>query len=659
MKVFVHTLFLLFVFSLTFGQPSGLSNRSFSSKFAYVDSLRDIEKNMSAANFLPILEQAEKWVARNKDIELETELKLLRIKFDLNRKATTPDINELAYADLLAVAQEHDLKFLEADICQQWGDFYGETGRQYHGFERFLAAYTIYSEFSTKDFPPKEHYLFALGSTYYRYGDNENAIKYIKQAISVPDFNLRKSYTEFNSIGLSYRNMGKYDSALWYFGEMQRVATANKDSEWSGIVSGNIGITYYYQHRFDLAKPLIEKDIAASMRHHVVKNAVGSMLILGSLYFQEQEYAKAEQVVSNALVLSQQKGFWDDYVMKEKLFTQLFKIYAAKGNPVLATQYADSALVAKDSNNERNNALKFAKSQEKMDLIQRGLAEKQLQNQRKINFFLGTVSVLLLIIGILAYMSQRVTAGLNKQIISQKQELEKLNDVKDRIFSVISHDMRAPINSLIAFTHLLEGGKIGPEKMAAYADSLKNSLRYTSGLMENLLSWARTQMQGYSQVPQTFDLQVVAAQVAELLQPDAAKKGVAIVNEVPLKMALYADINMTSLLIRNLVSNAVKYTGSGGQVTVKALPGTNNELQIIVADTGIGIPAQLVAEFNNSTRIQPLDSTPGTANEKGTGLGLMLCKTFAGMMNGKIILASEVGKGSIFTVELPSGKQNS
>jgi signal transduction histidine kinase len=653
MARFARTVFLIFCCYSAFCQPAEVVNGTYAAKYRFVDSIARKYEGQRGSGLLALWSTCEKQAISSGDKVLAAEIRLKEISERVKLKALTEMGAEKLFLAEMEKARAAGQHYVEADALQALGDVYAIAQHNAFGFENYLSAYAIYSGFTAAEFPPKKRYLFALGSTYYKYGDNENAIKYLKQAVAVDGFRLKDSYTEYNSIGLCYRNMGRYDSAEWYFRAIYDTATAFSDTVWAGIVMGNIGITYYYDGKYEMAKPLLQKDIAQSIAHRVVRNAVGSMLILGSLYLKEGELQQAERVMLEALRLCRERQFWYDFALAEKVYTQLFKIYALKKEPVMATLFADSAMIAKDSNNARNNALKFAKAQEKMDLVQRGLAEKQLQGQRKVNFFLALVSSLLFIIGVLAYLNQRMTAKLNKQILSQKAEVEQLNDVKDRIFSVISHDMRTPVNSLIAFTELLERGNISEAKMAAYAAALKNNLGYTARLMENLLNWARTQMQGYNPVLETFDIAGTVGQAVELLKREADKKGIAISNEVAEGSLVYWDMNMASLLVRNLMSNAVKFTPAGGNITLSSQQ-LEGALQVKVKDTGIGIAPDFVEAFNGGGGGQPIEVKPGTNNEKGTGLGLMLCKTFVALMKGKMWLESEPGKGSCFTVELPT-----
>lgn len=644
---------------------SGLPvHESYAAKYWYADSLLTAlaagDKDGFSRSHFAEIERAfalrEQEAAKEGDAELARELKMAGMAPGLKANFITLTDAESVYAAIADDARKEKLSCQEAEALQRLGELYAANGRQNDGFEYFLSAYVIYAPFAVAKFPAKENFLFSLGSSYYSYGDNENALHFIKEAVELPGFKLKVGFTKYNTIGLSYRNMGRYDSAEWYFRAIYNEARSIADTLWASIAMGNIGITYYYQKRYAEAIPVLQEDIRASMEHKVVKNAVGSMLILGSLYYEQREMVKAEQILLDAVNISHEHVFWYDFALAEKLYTKLFRVYEARHNPAVAVLYADSALQAKDSNIVKNNALQYVKKQEKIDMRQRRLASKQLSEQKEINFYLAIVSVLLLLIGALAYLNQRMTAKLNKQIISQKKEVEQLNEVKDRLFNVISHDMRTPVNSLIAFTELLDRGNISEAKMAAYAAALKNNLSYTARLLENLLNWARTQMQGFKPVFEVFSLMEAMGQVMELVQHEADKKGVTITILAPRDLLVYADMNMFSLLLRNLLGNAIKYTPAGGTVTVSSsVVGSN--VQIKITDTGVGIAPGLVADLNNVKTARPVEATPGTNHEKGTGLGLMLCRTFIELMHGKLVLESAPDKGTTVIVEVPSGNE--
>lgn len=281
------------------------------------------------------------------------------------------------------------------------------------------------------------------------------------------------------------------------------------------------------------------------------------------------------------------------------------------------------------------------------------LKDQEILYSKRKNISLSIGAILLSVIIVIVVFALYKTNLLNKKVNTQKTELQQLNVVKDRLFSVISHDMRAPVSSLLAFIQLLDKGKIPAEKMPSFTDELKVKLGYTAGLMDNLLNWAHSQMQGYKPVMKTFDLGAVAADVVNLLQADADKKNITIENKIVNNTLVTADENMTSLLLRNLIGNAIKFTHANEKILVAGF-NEQDKKGFMVKDVGVGISNELVDEFNSRLIEGPLKTALGTANEKGTGLGLMLCKTFATLMGGNISLKSEPGKGSCFTVYLPA-----
>ncbi len=586
------------------------------------------------------------------DYEYEHELRLLLMKKYQSIDSLSFEAFQQYLFTELNFARESKFSFYEIDVLHAIGENYTGNRRFIHGFEYFLDAYQLYSKYDAEQFPPKLRYLFTLGSTYYRYGDNENALKYVLEAARIREFKLSENLTTYNTIGSCFRNLGMLDSAMHYFKEVNRAATAKGDTVWAIISEGNIGAVLYMQGKTDFAKKQLEENVEKCLKRKIIRNAVGSLQILGQMEIKVGNYDAALKWFNMALKYAREKGFWNDYEMREGFFTDLFKIMKGLHRSDSATMYADSAMAAKDSVNVKNNTLTFAKLQEKVEVVQHQVAKEQLKDQKKINLYLGFVSVLLLVIGVLAFLSQRRTAHLNKQITLQKKEVEQLSDVKNWIFSVISHDLRTPVNSLIAFSQLLESNKLSAEKLSAYVKALQGSLSYTSALMENLLSWARTQMQGYNPVFEYFDLKDHTLSVINLMNTEASRKNITIVSDLLPNLSVYADMNMTALVTRNLLSNAIKYTPNGGTVYVSCY--AEFEYAVLsIKDSGAGMEPDKVSNFNSVDVFRPSESTIGTSNEKGSGLGLMLCKNFVQLMHGKIKAELPSGGGTKFLVRLP------
>lgn len=243
--------------------------------------------------------------------------------------------------------------------------------------------------------------------------------------------------------------------------------------------------------------------------------------------------------------------------------------------------------------------------------------------------------------------------GTTKDITHQVEAEKKLIQLiatKDKFFSIISHDLKSPFSILLGMSQgLLENEDILDDSdKKEFIRSIYETSKKTYELLEDLLTWSRTQTGAISFVPERFSLSPVVSDVLQLLETNADVKGIKLINKVDPAMTVFGDIKMINTVIRNLVSNSVKYTPSGGSVTVEAEV-KDGMAEISVTDTGIGMDEKVL---NSLFRIEATSSRPGTNKEEGTGLGLLLCKEFVGRHSGKIWVESEVGKGSrfVFTV---------
>jgi PAS domain S-box-containing protein len=231
-----------------------------------------------------------------------------------------------------------------------------------------------------------------------------------------------------------------------------------------------------------------------------------------------------------------------------------------------------------------------------------------------------------------------------------EQKLEELNQLKDRLFSIIAHDLRTPMINLGDMIHLIEGGDLSQAEFVSMLPELSRNITYTSGLVDNLLFWAKSQLTGATINPVNFDLYPTAGHLLGLFQRSADEKGIVIHNQVKKHTFVYADADMIQAVLRNLVNNAIKFCRSADHIYIKTSV-SHNELIISVEDTGIGISKE------NLSRIFALGNftTRGTVNEQGTGLGLTLCQEFVEKNKGHIGVESTPGKGSRFYFTLPVG----
>lgn len=407
-------------------QPTYLIGKSFAEKWKYIDSLnKKLELNNPSEAILKINE-LETWADEHGDNELAGEFALLRYR----RKTETTNlvVQEQKLKDLITSAHQNKQEYLEADALNALGRYYWDNfQKQEIAFDNYIASYKIYSKFTPDEFPSKQEYLFVLGGAYLRYGDIDNAIKYLSEAAATkPGNSDTYYYTICNSLGMCYRKILRFDSSDWYFRKTYNVALKNRDTIWLGISGGNIGTNYYLQKKYTEAVPLLEKDIEISLAHNVVENAAGSMHTLASIYFYENQFDSCENLLLKALNICQVKPFWPNYELQEQIYTLLYKAYAARDNMRLAYIYADSALMAKDSVVTRFNALSLAKAQEKSDFIENKLQDEQLQISQ-LELAKKRNEVIFFIVGILLMMAVIVIMIRNYRLLAaEKLKSEKL-----------------------------------------------------------------------------------------------------------------------------------------------------------------------------------------------------------------------------------------
>ena len=238
-----------------------------------------------------------------------------------------------------------------------------------------------------------------------------------------------------------------------------------------------------------------------------------------------------------------------------------------------------------------------------------------------------------------------------KLLEKQTNELNELNKVKDKLFSIISHDLKTPMYALQNLFVSAKNLDLPAEEIKSLIPAVVNELNYTTALLENLLQWAKSQMQAGHIIPQVIDVRKIINDTVQLLHLQAEEKKITIEARTDGPALAWADNNMISLVIRNLLSNAIKFTPHNGQIIV-GVHESRLGIEVIVHDTGIGISRETMAKINSNN----FYTTNGTHNEQGTGLGLTLCKEFLEKNGGRLVVETEPGHGSIFSFTLPAAK---
>ncbi len=233
-----------------------------------------------------------------------------------------------------------------------------------------------------------------------------------------------------------------------------------------------------------------------------------------------------------------------------------------------------------------------------------------------------------------------------------EKRLSELNVTKDRFFSIIAHDLKTPFQSILGLSELLyeQVQDKNYEGLEKYAQLIQKSSQQAFDLLTNLLEWARSQTGRIEFKPENLDLAAQINSAVELLNDYALQKSISITRNLPASLPVLADKAMIETILRNLISNAIKFTSPGGKITITA-ESKKKEVVVSVSDNGVGIEKENLEKL---FRIDHSHSTPGTQRETGTGLGLLICKEFVDLHGGRIWVNSESGKGSTFYFALPS-----
>lgn len=244
-------------------------------------------------------------------------------------------------------------------------------------------------------------------------------------------------------------------------------------------------------------------------------------------------------------------------------------------------------------------------------------------------------------------------SSLNGKLVESENELKEASRIKDKFFSIISHDLRGHTGNVLSLANILkeDNGNLGDEEKQVFIKYISDASQNLQLLLDNLLNWAKTQMNDHEVSKRLFNINHIIEKNMVLFRENALKKNILIEHSAQEVSNAYADKNMIDFVIRNLMSNALKFTKSGDCITMDVIEHTN-QLEIQVRDTGIGMDSSQIESLLKSTKENV--TTRGTDNEEGTGLGFAICKDFIQRNGGTIQIESQIGKGSVFSFTIPT-----
>jgi signal transduction histidine kinase len=554
----------------------------------------------------------------------------------------------------LSTQQAFDPGIIEADRII--GENYINQANFPEGFRHLIQAMDRSEE--TRNDEGKAAVLNSLGQFYLVLEQYPKSIGYFSQSVQLSkekNFELLEALATSN-LASAYQQTGNVDQAEKLLRESLVKIKDKKFSAIEATAYQTLGRIAFSRKKFD--ESLIQYSHAMDRFQDLNDNKgqLNTLLDMGKTYLEMLDAQRAEFCFQQVLEKSRKLKYPN---LELESYRQLAEVYNMSGNYLRSQENYKIYVKLKDKAESLSKFLVITQlnSNRILEAKQRSI-EELLTEREKTAAMNRWRNGLFLVLAILLPIIISVSIGLyivlgqkkkvNGELIHQKEELEKLNVVKDRLFSIIGHDLRSPLANLEAILKLMDSGDLGLNDLLILVKQLTNDVQETSIMLENLLHWSNSQMKGIPPNYENVELLKIAKDTFTFLRPQSEKKSISLKISNLDNCITFGDKEMIRLIMRNLVANAIKFTPNEGMITIEIVK-LENEAKVSVIDTGIGIKDENLRKiFSN----QPI-TTRGTQNEKGTGLGLMLCKDFVEKNNGKIWVTSELGKGSTFSFTIP------
>nr|WP_320120202.1 tetratricopeptide repeat-containing sensor histidine kinase [uncultured Marinifilum sp.] len=568
----------------------------------------------------------------------------------------------------------------EASVLSSFGVVYKNLSDFDNALEYYFKSLEICEQRNYTDMRRKT--LGNISLVYLGLKNYDKALVYVKEAISLRDsLGGNKIFpAHLNTMGQIYEAKKDYVNAQVYYKKALKRNIENKNHYGTTICLYNIGNAKFYLKKYEEAKKYFQESLNVSSK---ISDQIGVLYAnksIGLIYATQGKnnlalsyYAKAIDL-ANTLNAKEQKF---------ELYRNYSEIFKSMGNYEKALRYYELSSSLKDSiYNEKSSRqiaemeTKYAsqKKEKENELLRKNNEIQNLEITKQTQFRNAIIVLLVLVVLFVFILLNRfkikrdantVLSEKNMLIEEHKLELEQKNDIltkqfdelkllnatKDKFFKIISHDLKGPFNSILGFSDLLNTDYklLNDKERIALLKEIDKSSKFAYELLMNLLTWAQAQMNEIKINKELLNLKDLVDTTVSLYGLNAPCKNIDIVVDVPESIVLPIDEHTSMIFMGNLINNAIKFTPDGGLISITT---TDKEdyVQIHILDTGVGMPPEVLKKL---FRLDQNITTKGTNNEKGTGLGLILCKEFIEQNGGTISVKSIVGKGSEFIISIP------
>lgn len=517
-----------------------------------------------------------------------------------------------------------------------------------------------------------------LAEAYFKTNQIDKAIEFNFKALEV-----RKSIGDKKGIKTSTKNIAELYSilkehrkAIEYYEKALDILNPKTDQDLRGEILPKLGSEYLRFKEYDKASEYLVEGLKYNRKQDNKEGVLRALNAIGNLNLQKKKIKLAEKQLSEAYKIAQKinnktellenyklhialdstRGYFQNAFFWQNKFYNLKDSLSKIDQPVFPTDIEPLELI--ENNTNTNTAIEDNSTQTE----KQPTAASSWFNASWVLY--AAIAAILLLLALLVYnllKTKSYKEELDKQkdrlkqekikteaVLEQTHHLEEINQVKDKLFSIVSHDLKDSVSSIKAFLDLLKEDSISKDEFYELIPELSENANNASSLLFNLLNWSKSQMQNLETKPELFNIQDVFHTKIALVEQKVEDKRIVLIDESQ-RDFVYADRSMIEIVIQNLITNAVKFSKTGDVITISNT-NVNGKSLICIEDTGVGIAQEnigkLFAAHKNFT-------TAGTKNEKGTGLGLTIAKDLVELNNGKIWVESTQNVGSKFFVELP------
>ncbi len=570
------------------------------------------------------------------------------------------------YRDALDTGKEAESLAYKIGDKKELAVAYGSIANAYLALSDFQRAldYAMKAQSASEDANYKKGLASALVSTariQRNLQEYQKALDNFEKAIIISQELGEKESVAWilNNIGTVYWNLKQNQKALDYYFRSLKIMKETGCTVGHAFLLNNIACVYS-----SIGNPTraLEYDLLSMQIYEKLGNQADIAYAISNLgrdYGQLGDYTKGLAYLDKSLQIAQRLNIDE---LKKILFEEYATLHETKGDYKLALLYykkfkESGEKILNQDKNQRIAHLQVVydveKKQKENQLLKNNnhIQKLELDRQKLRGNFLILVTILVLVLALVTYNRYLIRKKAEHVLLVSEQKLKKMNAAKDKLFTIIAHDLGNPLNSiLLSSGHLQRNSHL--MDVSDRDEFILDIYRQTQGLadlLENLLQWARVQTGKIARHQEWVDIRSLTTETVDWIQYTAQKKKIRMISHVMENTMAWADKHMMKAVIRNLVTNAVKYTHPGGEIVITSTDAGDN-IEVTVSDNGVGMAAEKVKllftdEIHESTR--------GTGNEKGTGLGLTLCKEFVENNGGTIHVQSQAHQGSRFSFTLP------